>query len=175
MTMKKILAALALSLFLSSCPGLTEPITPAQQQQAVALAQLEEQARAAVAAAALTPDPADDMVAAAALKAVQEEFADLEAKILRDRAGPFVTFLTMLPVVGPWVGAGAPFLLGLAPLFGKRGRKHYKRLLANLIPGMTGSDGSKGVSPVAALGDLGRALGILHSSKASEEAAAKEA
>ena len=163
----RLLTALLLSMFLCSCPGVgvMDPQDAATWQ---ALTEAEADAGHALAQARLTPEPEDDSAAAASLKAAQEALADLEGQIIRKRAGPIVAFISNL--AGPIGAAASPFLLGLLPLVGPRGRKHYKRVLTNLIPGLTGTDGSKGISPVAAGESLLRGLGVLHSSEASAAA-----
>lgn len=94
-------------------------------------------------AAALTPDRADDA-------AVEAQFAELEARVLQRNASPFAS---LLPGVGP-------VLVGLVPLLGKRGRKHYGNAIKRL---------SRGQVMVAA-GDVLKAMGAQHSSPESEAA-----
>jgi hypothetical protein len=96
---------------------------------------------------------------------IDEQITAIEAAGAREQAQGIVGLVSALPVVGPFVAPLSPLLLGLAPLLGRRGRKHAMTLVGNLNPF------SKTGTWRDAFGTLGRYLGILHSSPESERAA----
>lgn len=98
--------------------------------------------------------------------------ARFEAQLLKQRYGLVMEATRSVPVVGPWLAMLGPLAAPLVPLLGKRGRRHYANAIKELNPFAEGKTGGSGhVSPVEAGRDVLRALGVMHSSKASEAAA----
>ena len=118
-------------------------------------------------------------VAEMAVQAAEKNLAEFETSVLRQRYGSFVTALSTIPVVGPWLTMLGPLGGALIPLLGKRGRKHYWNAVKKVNPfdaagaGAPGAIPGTNISPVEALVDVLKALGIKHSSEASEAAAAE--
>ena len=113
----------------------------------------------------------DDAVARGdAGTATEKEAAihEIEARIIRRRAGPIVAGIAAAVPGAAWA---SPFLMGLAPLFFKRGRKHYWNAVRNATPGMKGENGTRVPSPINAVLSIAKGLGWKHSSAASERCA----
>jgi len=91
---------------------------------------------------------------------IEENLAKLEKEVLRRQAGPIVAALAG---ISPHLAAFSPFLLGLIPLLGKRGRTHAWNLTKAVIPGVQGPRGNKYPDPVAAMDSLRKYLGATHS------------
>lgn len=181
--------AIILSIILTTSCGPISDMLSGEEQVAYAELLAEEAKAEALLEEAHAASPADaESVADAetALAVATAKVNEVEDRAIRERWGPIWGSLAMLPVVGPymqWLGPFAGSLL--LPLAGKRGRKHYgsfaSRLWAavkDLLPGVAGAGGSRGVSVASAGANLGaaglsalRALGIRHSSEASARAA----
>ena len=86
-----------------------------------------------------------------AIEKADTDLKAFEARVLRENAGLVVAGLSS---IHPLVGALSPLIMGFAPLLGKRGRKHAKNAAKNLSTAKV----------VAAVVDVGRYLGIAHSS-----------
>lgn len=109
------------------------------------------------------------------LEAAEDALAQFETDVLRARAGPIVAALSALPFVGKFAVLASPFMMSLVPLAGKRGRRKYRDALANVNPFENPPAGSgasnKFFAPIAALTDLLRGMGALHSTPESALAA----
>jgi len=149
-----------------SCTATQLASTESERAQIVSL-------ESTLAAAELTLSEATASGDVEAIAAAQAEVASVEAalkaieeRVARERVGGLVSIVSALPFVGPYVAPLSPLLLGLAPLLGRRGRKHAKALVRNLNP----FDGTGG-SWTDALSTLMKYLGVSHSSPESETAA----
>ena len=192
MSTRKFLNILLTCLISAGCVAEQVVQTPEEAATLEALKQDEADAKAAIAAAEAELAQAEAsgdsasieaarvklLAAKGALQAAMQALVDFEAQLLRDRYGTWVAMLSSVPVVGPWVVALGPLAGGLVPLLGKRGRRHYKNAIKNLNPWTPPAGNSSAtnnyVAPVAALQDILRAWGVLHSSKGSESSAAAE-
>lgn len=136
--MKNLLLLIPL-LFTTGCQA--DPATPTQVEEFALLKKNLSNAEA-------TGDAAE-------IAAAEKALTEFETRLLRERAGPVIA--TLSTVAGPTVTSLSPFLLGLVPLLGRRGRKHFGSAVKELNP-FQGS-----IAPVAAGMDLMRMLGVLHS------------
>ncbi len=132
-----------------------------EEQLAVAELELSEAMASGNSAAAAT--------ASAEIASLEVALTTLEEEAARGRVSGFAETIGRIPFIGAYVQPLSPFLIGLAPLLGRRGRKHAKRLVRNLNP----FDGDGG-SWTDALATLMKYIGISHSSPASEVAANAE-
>lgn len=175
--MRKLLALILTSLLAVGCAVTSEGLRrdgAALQliEQFETLEEAEDAADAAVAAAQESGDPEALADAQAAADIIKTELRELETSVLRERGGLIGDMLVAF--TGP---AGVPIktaLLSLAPLLGRRGRRHYARAVKQLNPfGGDASDPSvsQASAPLQAALDLLRAWGFLHSNKASAAAA----
>ncbi len=127
-----------------------------------------EAGKAALSAALGTLDAKDDAKAAQAiqeaegrLRLAREGLAELERRVLTERAGPIVGAIAT--AAGPIGATLYPAIMGLVPLLGRRGRRHYANAMKNLAPWVPDANGEKGIAPGDAALDILRALGVLHS------------
>lgn len=150
--LKNIILACSLLVFSSACTVERATLTPAQ---AVTMEQAEQE----LAAAEASGDPV-------AIAAAEAKMDQVEAAIIQEKTAPLVSALTMVPGVGWIAGALGPAAIALAPMFGKRGRKHAKNAVDNLNPFKGGS-----VNLAGAIQDVLKYAGIKHSSEASAKAA----
>jgi len=109
---------------------------------------------------------AEILLALDGLDAVQDQLetslAGLEQTALDSQYGPIVTGLGS---VHPLLGAFSPLLLGLVPLLGKRGRKHFGKAVMHVNPFSKEGDGKRRPAPLEAATSLLKMLGALHSEK----------
>lgn len=159
-----LFAVCAIVLSIAACSITPESLTPTQRTEAEDIKSRNEAAKDA---AVQAPTPAAKAEAEKLVTMTEKEMADFEARVMRDRAGPIVSGLSAVhPALG-WL----PGLLPLAPLLGKRGRKHFWGAIQNVNPWAGPEEGAeKGIAPVAAVQDLLRMWGILHSNDASKAA-----
>ena len=170
--MKQATLGAFLLALLVGCSVTKDNVDPAD---AMTLQSLEEEEGAANVAFAKAQASGDAVALAAAQERVDAAYASLrqfETAMLRKRFGPVIGGVAQF--LGP-VGVGlSPLLMGLVPLLGKRGRRHGLRAVQQLNPwkGDPPDGIAPGVAPVAALKDLGRMIGLFHSTKNSELSAA---
>ncbi len=122
------------------------------EQEIVAL---EEQAEA-------SDDPATIVELRERIGLLEETNRLLEQEDLRRQTRSTIELLGMvipLPFSEELIGAG---VMALAPLLGSRGREHAGNFFKNLIPGMTGEDGSQKFSLSAALSSIAKMQGGSH-------------
>lgn len=166
--MKKALIALTLALAAAACAGVgvADP-DPVVSQTMVVLEDEENAAKAELAVARAAGDVEATKAAQVRLEAAEAATANFEAETLKGRAVPFIDAVSSF--LGP-VGAGLKYAaLGLVPLLGRRGRKHFGKAVKNLNPWKGPTEGAQpGVAPIAALMDLSRYIGMNHSTTGSE-------
>ena len=160
-----------LCLLLLGCSDLRGMLSPADQASYDELLRQEAQLELELDAAKAAGDLAGISSKEQELESVGGQIAAIETRAIRERYGPFWGVLTMVPIIGPYMQHLGPFAGSLLlPLISKRGRKHYRSALANLTPWVT-VGGEKGVALTDALMDVLKAIGLLHSTPASETAA----
>jgi hypothetical protein len=166
MKQKIAIALLALVPVAASCTATQLASTDAERAQIVSLESTLVAAELTLSEATASGDVEAIAAAQAEVASVEAALKAIEERAARERVGGLVSIVSALPLVGPYVAPLSPLLLGLAPLLGKRGRKHAKALVRNLNP----FDGTGG-SWTDALGTLMKYLGVSHSSPESETAA----
>lgn len=149
---------------LPSCKLDPATMTPAQRAEAESLKAEHEKAKQD-AAGAVTPEAKDEAEKKVAM--TEKEMADFEAKVIMERAGPLVAGLSAIhPSLG-WLSS----LMPLAPLIGSRGRRHFWNAVKDVNPWAGKEQGAEpGIAPIAAVQDLLRMWGVLHSNEASKTA-----
>lgn len=159
---------LILTLLLGGCGPIANMMDDDERKEYEAMLLEEVRLKEALATAPVEDKPAIE----GELEELQVKIAKVENVAQRRALGPIWGALRGIPLVGPYLEWAGPFAATLAlPFLSKRGRKHYKSLVKNLTPGVVGADGSKGINPMDALLDLGRAFGVAHSNEASKAAA----
>lgn len=150
---------------LHSCALLdTSPKTPQQYQivsgfeaEAAAIAEAMEKARA-------DNDPVALLEAEEREAELTQRWAEYDAQVVREKVGPLGK---VLGGIHPALGALGVFgVNAAAALATKRGRKHAWNAVRNFSPGSNATGDPW--KPVEGAKDLGRMLGWLHSSKATE-------
>lgn len=143
-------------------PELLPQYEAAEAKEAELKAELET-AKAELEAAQATEDTSDDQAAEARIRELapkledlERQFLDLEQAFNRRQVEPF------LGPLDPFIPGGKELItLGLLPLLGRRGRKHYGNALRNVPRGQL----------LTALGDIIKAFGLQHSTPQSAQAA----
>lgn len=149
----------------SQAPELLPAFEQAQKDEAALKAEVAD-AAAAIEAAKLTEDPADDEAAEARarelapkLEALESQLRQLEVAFNQRQAEPF------LGPLDAFIPGGKELItLGLIPLLGARGRRHYANTIRNASKGQV----------LTALGDILKAYGLQHSTPESAKAAASK-
>jgi hypothetical protein len=154
--MKNLLLIL-LSLFACSCAIGREQLTPDLRAAWDELAAHEQTLEAELEAVPAVDRPAVEQK----LAEVRAGFAEIEKRALTNAVGPVVGGIAA--ATGPLGATLYPLVMGLVPLLGKRGRRHYGNALKNLAPWVPDENGQKGIAPGDAALDILRALGVLHS------------
>lgn len=153
----KNLILILLSLLACSCAFGREQLTPDLRATWDELAAHEQKLETELAAAPAADRPAIEQK----LVEVRAGFAEIEKRALTNAVGPVVGGIAA--ATGPLGATLYPLVMGLVPLLGKRGRRHYGNALKNLAPWVPDENGEKGIAPVAAAEDILKALGVLHS------------
>lgn len=138
----------------------------------VAAKQQLDSAEASNDAAAVTAARANVALAEKAVAEASKRFADFEARVLHERAGPIVAMASSIHPALAWT---LPALQAFVPLLGSRGRKHAAIVLDSLNPlsPTGGTSQEKGINLSRALASLWAYFGPGHSSPESAEAFAE--
>jgi hypothetical protein len=100
--------------------------------------------------------PAEESAAVAELEA-------FERRVIAGNSSWFASIIaTVFPPAAPFSTQIMLALVGMVPLAGDRGRKHFKDMMREASPIAKGPTGTRMPNPVAAVKSLGKYVGAFH-------------